>query len=228
MRLHTEKVGPPRALWVPFELGRPLGAPDEPDFQKRVIVDALSLLARTDSPVLEDFPDDAPAGATAEDDEGWVCPISLPAPDQPDDPNQAVLDEIEALRSWYDLAVDRRGRTAVGTSGMSMEDVVRYFAAWIGGETPDNPIEGNDDPTTLRLACDDLKAYYTESAAAQPGRSGVSASSEDLQNWLWTETLGGNLILQLKEALSGNENQMVAVVGQALLVPYQHAHRKPA
>ena len=37
IRVHTEKIRPPRALWVPFELGRPLGTPDEPDFQTRVL-----------------------------------------------------------------------------------------------------------------------------------------------------------------------------------------------
>ena len=42
VRHHAERIRPPRALWVPFELGRPLGAPDEPDFQKRVLRAALA------------------------------------------------------------------------------------------------------------------------------------------------------------------------------------------
>ena len=37
VRLHTEKIKPPRALWVPYELGRPLGQPNDPEFQKRVL-----------------------------------------------------------------------------------------------------------------------------------------------------------------------------------------------
>ena len=37
VRLHSEKIRPPRALWVPFELGRPLGAPNDPAFQTRVL-----------------------------------------------------------------------------------------------------------------------------------------------------------------------------------------------
>jgi hypothetical protein len=35
IRLHTEKVRRPRALWVPFELGRPLGAPRNEAFGRR-------------------------------------------------------------------------------------------------------------------------------------------------------------------------------------------------
>ena len=37
VRLHSEKIRPPRALWVPFELGRPLGVPNDAAFQTRVL-----------------------------------------------------------------------------------------------------------------------------------------------------------------------------------------------
>ena len=60
MRENTERMQLPRFLWVPFELGRPFGAPNEPDFQRRVLRAALALLERDDGPViLEDFPDEA-------------------------------------------------------------------------------------------------------------------------------------------------------------------------
>ena len=73
VRVNTEQMQLPRFLWVPFELGRPFGAPNEPDFQRRVLRSALELLERSDGPViLEDFPDDAP---TAEDTgAGWTGP----------------------------------------------------------------------------------------------------------------------------------------------------------
>ena len=44
IREHTETINPPRALWVPFELGRPLGAPEDPGLQRRVLMAALNLL----------------------------------------------------------------------------------------------------------------------------------------------------------------------------------------
>ncbi len=68
IREHTERLRPPRALAVPFELGRPFGAPGEPDFQRRVLSACLELFVRKTGPVLEDFPD-APPGADA-DSEG--------------------------------------------------------------------------------------------------------------------------------------------------------------
>ncbi|MED5581983.1 MAG: selenoprotein B, partial [Pseudomonadota bacterium] len=68
---------PPRSLWVPFPLGRPLGAANNPDFQHRVIAASLDLLNRSNGPVLEDFPEEAPDQdhATA-----MACPVSFIRP----------------------------------------------------------------------------------------------------------------------------------------------------
>lgn len=61
VRYQMEQVKPPRGLWTPFQLGRPLGEPEDAVFQRRVLMQALGLLERTDGPViLEDFPDDPP------------------------------------------------------------------------------------------------------------------------------------------------------------------------
>ncbi len=50
-------VRPPRALWVPFPLGYPFGAPDAPELQHRVLAAALGLLEDRDAepPLLRDF-----------------------------------------------------------------------------------------------------------------------------------------------------------------------------
>ncbi len=55
LREITEKVRPPRALFVPYPLGYPLGEPGNPDLQKRIMRAAFALLPRTDTPVLESF-----------------------------------------------------------------------------------------------------------------------------------------------------------------------------
>jgi hypothetical protein len=51
----TEKIKPPRALFVPFPLGYPLGEPNNAELQTRVMRAAFALLARNDIPVLETF-----------------------------------------------------------------------------------------------------------------------------------------------------------------------------
>ena len=44
VRPHLEQVRPPRGLWTPFQLGRPLGEPGDAIFQRRVLLQALNLL----------------------------------------------------------------------------------------------------------------------------------------------------------------------------------------
>lgn len=51
----TDVLRPPRALFVPYRLGFPLGEPNNSDLQHRIIAAALALLARNDVPVIEDF-----------------------------------------------------------------------------------------------------------------------------------------------------------------------------
>jgi hypothetical protein len=57
LREVTEKVGPPRALWVPYPQGYPLAAPNDPKRQHAVIEAALRLLEdeSLEPPILVDF-----------------------------------------------------------------------------------------------------------------------------------------------------------------------------
>jgi hypothetical protein len=58
IRPQAENTKPPRALWLPFELGRPFGPPNELAFKKRVILSALRLLElENGSVIIEDFAD---------------------------------------------------------------------------------------------------------------------------------------------------------------------------
>jgi hypothetical protein len=52
----TRRLRPPRALDVPFPLGFPLGAPNDPEGQRAVLSALLALADRPDVPVLEDYP----------------------------------------------------------------------------------------------------------------------------------------------------------------------------
>lgn len=55
LREITEKIRPPRALFVPYPLGYPLGEPNNVALQARIMQSAFALLTRTDAPVLEAF-----------------------------------------------------------------------------------------------------------------------------------------------------------------------------
>ena len=217
IREHTERMRPPRALWVPFELGRPLGVPDDAAFQTRVVMAALDLLSADNGPVLADFPEDAPE---ADDLTGWACPINL-APQKDEAETEtgrlgaAFADEISRLRPWHDLAVEARGRTTVGTSGLEIEEAGRFIAAYLDAELPEL-----SSPEVLRLACEDVKAFYLEAAAAQPGR----ASSRDLAEWFWGATAAAKVIIALRAlCLQSEDKNLRALVG--LLVPRAQLHR---
>jgi hypothetical protein len=170
IRMHTEAIKPPRALWVTFDLGRPLGVPNDADFQKRVLLSALKLFEESPGPVLRDFPEDAPANREA--DVVWACPVNL-ARKKVDlsDANAlraAFKRESVELRSWYDLALKNNQRTTVGVSGLEINRIVEFIGAFIDG-VPANPREDISLSFALNFAVDDLKAFYYEAAAAQPG-----------------------------------------------------------
>ena len=55
LREVTETLRLPRALFVPYPLGYPLGEPQNAALQHSIIASALALLPRNDAPVLENF-----------------------------------------------------------------------------------------------------------------------------------------------------------------------------
>lgn len=216
IREHSERMRPPRALWVPFELGRPLGAPGDPAFQRRVLLAAFDLLGAERGPVLADFPDDAPA-TVAGNGEGDVtsCPVYLAPPDaDPADVVAAVRRELAELGPWYVVGRRQRGGSAVGASGLSPGEAVDVVAAVAAGETP--APAGRSPAELLRLAAEDLKAYYLESATAQPG---AVARSRDLGEWLWHRTALGELVRSASAVCRASDDPELRRVGGWSLVP---------
>ncbi len=156
IRPQTENTKPPRALWVPFELGRPFGPPGDAAFQRRVILAALGMLERDNGPVIiADFPDDDPRW---QPDPDWRPP-PIPAPPAAGlaEALAAQLEaEIPQLRDVHLCWLAQRGRTAVGLCGLSSADCGRYVANWLRGNAPPSPREAFSAPLMLRFAVDDL------------------------------------------------------------------------
>lgn len=226
VRPHTETIRPPRALWVPFELGRPFGAPDEPEFQRRVILAALSLLEREDGPILEDFREDAPGPGA--DGSGWVCPVALGAPPEidtePDSLAAAMATEMHRLRPWYDTGLEARGgRTTVGVSQLEINALAPFIAKFLEHPWPENPRQDVRLIDTLKYAVEDLKSFYLESAAAQPGGR---AGSVELDNWFWDETVAARVLFALRAALMAGNDDYAARVGDRTLIPAAQRERK--
>jgi hypothetical protein len=217
IRLHTEKIRPPRALWVPFELGRPLGVPDDPAFQARVLQAMLDLFGEPIGPVLIDYPEDAP-GSGSEDMEGLACPMRFDAPAAEDETlEMAVLREISELQPWYDLARERRQRTTVGVTGLEIEDVACTLTSWLTTSPPSDDVNGQSPAAMLKLAVEDLKAFYLEAAAGQP--QGDAIGSKQLADWFWEETSAAKLFLALRARLIPVDDPALRLLGHNSVVP---------
>ena len=215
IRPQTENTKPPRALWVPFELGRPFGPPDDPAFQKRVVLAALRLLESDNGPVLiEDFPDDDPR---ARPDPEWRPPlIGAGTRDRSAEGLAAALEaEIDQLRDAQARWIAQHHRTTVGLSGLSMIACARYVADWLRGKAPASPRDGFSPPLLLRFAVDDVKAYCLEAAAA----GSAKPSSRQLTDWLWNETDVGAAIQALRAACLTSTDDRLKLIAGNFLVP---------
>ena len=217
IRLHSEKIQPPRALWVPFELGRPLGVPHDADFQARVLQKLIDLFDYSEGPVLADYTEYAPISGS-NDMEGLVCPVQFDASNTGDETlEMAVLREIGELLPWYDLACKRRQRTTVGVTGLEIEEVARTLAKWLTPSPPTGAVNNHTPAAMLKLAVEDLRAFYFEATAGQP--HGDSISSKQLADWFWVETSAAKLLLALRERLIPDENPALRMLGHNSVVP---------
>jgi hypothetical protein len=226
VRMHTEIIKPPRALWVPFELGRPLGPPDNADFQRRVLLALMSMFEAPDGPRLEDFPEDEPE--TTDETYVLACPVDFTQttvePGETDQLKASFHREMTAMRPWYDMAVARRQRTTVGVSGIDVDKLGDFIYAFMGGTEPDNPRDDLPLAYTLKFAVEDLQSYYIEGVTAQPGQGSVS--SKVLTEWFWRETVAGKVLLALKKVCEASKDDAMSQMGGHFLVPMEVVRRQ--
>jgi len=217
VREHIEAIAPPRALWLDFPMGRPLGKPNDPAYQLRVIRAAFELFERPSGPVLEDFPDVIPVNNGRM---GYALPPGLVLTTDDIGDVAALLarveQEMDALRPAYDAAVAARGRTTVGASDMDIDQFAPFIAAFVRGEKPKSPRKGVTPIPMLKLVVEDLAAYYTE---ARTHRDAID-DIEPMGRWFWEETEAGRLLLSLEAvALESDDKVLRAIVDMSLITP---------
>ena len=208
---------PPRSLFVPFPLGLPLGAPGDAEFQTGVLRAALGLLETASETTLADYPHDAPADA---DGGQWTCPVQLAAPEPASDADallQRLTEEIRRLQPWHDQWVRERGRTSVGGSGAGA-DAIERMAGLIAHNAFEDHDPGGDwghpMPMRLKYVADDMRAWYFEAAAAQPGAQPDDAA---LNRWLFRETTLGEALHALSERAAQSEDRRIKGLGRGII-----------
>jgi hypothetical protein len=199
VREHTEKIRPPRAVFVPFPFGMPLGAPDDSAQQHRVIAAALDTFLAASGPVLVDVSDseweEAGAGSAIQASSVSGAGSRLD-----------VATEVFTMRRAHEQWVAQQGRTSVGVSGVDpkrFRGVVRFLEAYAAGRDADMS-ERPDDiplPVFVRRCVDDLKAMYMEGRLVE--RPGESA--DDRARWLWGETALGDLLRRVRDRVEASD-----------------------
>jgi hypothetical protein len=215
VREHTAALNPPRALWVAFMLGRPFGVPNNAAFQRKVLLAVLRLLERDTGPVLENFPQDAPHSDLGEAPEGLTCPVSFPRMKSDGTLAERLTDEISQLRAWHDVAVKHRARTTLGLAGLSPEELGEFLGSWLTDNPRPTFRPGIASAEALKLATDELKAFYYEAKAVQPGRHSMT----DIQNWFWMETAAGQAFLELRNKAGQSSDPTMKGLATLSLVP---------
>jgi len=208
VREHVVKMRPPRALWVPFEMGRPFGTPNDIGLQHRVLEATLALLDQPGpGPFLEDFTEEAPY---PDGDADWQAPGGLA--------KNSVSAEAQSLLSFWQLAQDRFGKTTVGVSGLTPETAVEFVERFHS----DNPMQipkamakGMAKVSRARFAVDDIKAFYFEAAAVALG----NPSSLQINDWFWNNTLAGKMILEFQDAVRVSDEKNLRLIESSLVPP---------
>lgn len=215
VRAQAENTRPPRALWTTSQLGRPLGEPNDPAFQRRVLMATLGLLERMDGPViLEDFLEDPPGWT---DNPDWAAPaVGLPAtmPDSPAAWADALATEMSRLEPAWRRAQARFGRTTTGLSFLPPSAWPDFTARCLAGALPLIPGHATT-ALGLRFLSDDLKAYYGEAGQAD----GTPPASRQLDAWFWRQTIGGALLKALRRTGMASTNSAMKAVSGRLFVP---------
>jgi hypothetical protein len=211
----VEKTRPPRAVFVPFMLGRPFGEPNDPTFQRRVLMQALRLLERTDGPViLEQFPDDNPSWFDRPD---WKPAVDLPMPGTYQNASAweaAFRAELQSVLPVWERFKSRVGRTTVGLAGQPPEAWAAFATSFLDGALP--TVSLHDTPAlALRFLADDLKALYGEAVQAD----GPPPSARQIDRWFWRQTVAGQLLIALRSMSTESENNALKTVGGRFFVP---------
>jgi len=216
-------VRPPRALWVPFALGRPLGAAGDADFQKAVLRSTFDLLDSATEPTIADYPVEAPeeAGPGV-----WACPLNLPVPNDPSYTGR-LLGEVARLRPWALETRTNRGRTLFGVTGADADQIDEVARA-LGGIADSGDLNAIEDgavewafamPLLIRHLADDLRTFYHEAIASQPGS--MAPNHDALNEWIFGATALGDVLQTVADHLT-NADTFATKLIRGFLIPEGH------
>jgi hypothetical protein len=198
VREHTEKIKPPRALFVPFPFGHAFGRANDVGLQHHVLRAMLDLLSEPVGPVLRDFPDDVEPGDQP------PAPVQASAVTEAPESNNASAEAREMQTRHAEWLGKNAGRSAFGLSGVPSErvrDLAEFLERFadgvqgLRGPQPDVPL-----PAFVRWAADDVKAVYFEGYMV----THPAAGGEEIARWFWGRTAMGSVLRRVKARLDAS------------------------
>jgi hypothetical protein len=209
---------------VAFPLGRPLGAPNNSEFQRDVLKNALLLVEEPEGPVLVDYPHDV--GDIENDHTPQACPVDFSTRKKEQTDREIFLEhlqkEIDTMQTWHDIAREKTGRSTAELSGLTPGQIVILFTDFIDGNLPEISLDNKSISDHLRMAAQDLKAFYFEAVSAQPRQT---CNDEVLSNWFWKETYAAVLINEVRKSCLAIGTKDMRLLGNLLLIPRNQMHR---
>ena len=128
-----------------------------------------------------------------------------------------ALDEAEG-----DAEGDVLGDVLGEVLGEALGDAIgAMLGAMFGDALPASPVADLSLAEGLRLAVEDLKAFYTEALLAQPATS----PNDNLMRWFWEETAAGSILLDLKDICLASGDDSLQLFGNVFLVPRSEVDR---
>ena len=183
------KTAPPRALHCEFPLGRPLGRPNDPEFQHDVLARAFALLDAPHGPVLVDHPVVIKSDAEQ---------VSCTLPPRFDPGLAPAVDEANGIRNAYDRVAARRGVSSVGRviDADGVPAAVASLVAIAGGADWRTAELPGGNTTAL---CHDIRSYYEEAALELV--AGPPPGPHALEDWYFERTETGRIVLAARDAI---------------------------
>jgi hypothetical protein len=204
VREHTEKVKPPRAVFVPFPLGLPVGHPGDSAEQQRVLDLAFSTLGASNGPVLVDYHDEAAAQEAGSPLQASEVEVGVAAR------TVDFATEVTLMRRYWEQRVAETGRSGVGLSGIPPQrfrGIVRFLETYLSDPSEDMPERAAETPIPLfiRNCVEDLRVMYAEARM----QTHPLESSIDRQRWILSETAFGRLVRDLRDAMEASDDPKV-------------------
>ena len=189
---------------------------------------ALNLLERQAGPILEDFPDEAPAlrEESPGEIEGWTCPVNfgdgIAQIAFSDDPAGALAQELDQIRSWYDLAIATNGRTTVGISEVPLPTLTDFLLRFLADVDTNLPRTDLPRHQNVKLAIDEHKAFYFEASASKPG----GPSDTEIADWFYGDSVMGQLLIKLNAVCADSGDKMLQKMSDRRIIPVRQRYLK--